>query len=281
MLQKTLQEFPDWLNWLNLNLQRQCRIGELTVILINNHFSRESIELAIEAFQLNNKIPFGSHLEEIDYLKLSKPYFTEVNSDYHVHQFNTDKLQLYLIYDFLSRHECEDVIKIAKERMNPSTVANPEEDQDYRTSQTAHVSSNDYSIISCVDTKICNCLGIDHSFGELTQIQHYGIGHQYKKHHDFFFPNVESHQRYLGKQGNRTWTFMVYLNDVSKGGGTSFLAIEHSVLPKMGLAVVWNNRYPDGKLNHDTLHAGLPVENGEKVILTKWFREHPVRPHSE
>jgi hypothetical protein len=33
----------------------------------------------------------------------------------------------------------------------------------------------------------------------------------------------------------------------------------------------------DGTLDEDTLHAGLPVERGEKWIATKWLRERPYR----
>jgi len=44
-------------------------------------------------------------------------------------------------------------------------------------------------------------------------------------------------------------------------------------MPEKGLAIAWNNLYPDGRVNHDTLHAGLPVEAGHKIILNKWFRE--------
>ena len=74
---------------------------------------------------------------------------------------------------------------------------------------------------------------------------------------------------------------MVYLNDVNEGGATRFLAIEQNISPQKGLAVVWNNRYPNGQLNYDSLHAGLPVEDGEKLILTKWFREHQVATNGE
>jgi prolyl 4-hydroxylase len=46
------------------------------------------------------------------------------------------------------------------------------------------------------------------------------------------------------------------------------------VRPKTGLAVIWNNLYPVGRTNYDTLHHGTPVKAGYKAIITKWFR-HP------
>jgi len=77
-------------------------------------------------------------------------------------------------------------------------------------------------------------------------------------------------------QGNRTWTFMVYLNHVMEGGGTKFFAIDKVIQPKVGMAVVWNSLYPDGVVNPDTLHAGLPILQGQKYVITKWFRECPL-----
>lgn len=278
---KKLEDFPDWLEWLNTNFQRQCEVPELTNILLQNGFSRQSIDAAIFAAQSSTKSLHEPQFNKIDYLKLSQPHFTQTNYSCPVHQIVNTKLQLYLIYDFLSSNDCDALVEMSKARLTPSTVANPEEDKEYRTNQTAHFPLNHNPIISSVDNKISDCLGIDKSYGEPSQIQHYGIGHQYKKHHDFFFPNNKVHQRYLGRQGNRTWTFMVYLNDVNKGGATRFLAIEQNISPQKGLAVVWNNRYPNGQLNYDSLHAGLPIEDGEKTILTKWFREHQVATNGE
>lgn len=66
---------------------------------------------------------------------------------------------------------------------------------------------------------------------------------------------------------------MIYLNDTPKGGGTHFLYLDQIFYPKQGQAVIWNNLYPDGTPNRNTLHHGMPVEEGQKVIITKWFRE--------
>jgi prolyl 4-hydroxylase len=42
--------------------------------------------------------------------------------------------------------------------------------------------------------------------------------------------------------------------------------------------VIWNNLRPDGTVNPDTLHAGMPVLAGHKIIITKWFRERGSGP---
>jgi prolyl 4-hydroxylase len=37
--------------------------------------------------------------------------------------------------------------------------------------------------------------------------------------------------------------------------------------------LIWNNMNPDGTPNELTIHEGMPVVEGVKYIVTKWFRE--------
>jgi prolyl 4-hydroxylase len=44
--------------------------------------------------------------------------------------------------------------------------------------------------------------------------------------------------------------------------------------------LIWNNLLPDGSPNYDTLHEGMRVTEGQKYIITKWFRENAwIRGH--
>ena len=78
--------------------------------------------------------------------------------------------------------------------------------------------------------------------------------------------------------GQRTWTFMVYLNNVEEGGETFFRHFDRKFVPSQGTAVVWNNLYPDGSPNPFTIHEALPVIKGNKWVITKWFCENE-NPH--
>jgi len=71
---------------------------------------------------------------------------------------------------------------------------------------------------------------------------------------------------------------MVYLNDVLKGGGTRFPSINKTFLPIRGQAVLWNSLLPSGDPNPISMHAGLPVKEGEKIVITKWFRTRGIGP---
>ncbi len=116
-------------------------------------------------------------------------------------------------------------------------------------------------------------LGIRLAYSEGIQAQRYDVGQQFKAHTDYFEPGTPEYAKFGGNRGNRTWTFMVYLNEGMGGGGTKFFAIDHTFVPKKGQAVIWNNLNPDGTPNAATLHSGEPVTSGHKIIITKWFRE--------
>ena len=71
---------------------------------------------------------------------------------------------------------------------------------------------------------------------------------------------------------------MIYLNEGMRGGGTLFPKLNIHFQPKRGQGVIWNNLHPNGTPNDRTLHAGMPPFEGEKLVITKWFRENGSGP---
>jgi prolyl 4-hydroxylase len=49
----------------------------------------------------------------------------------------------------------------------------------------------------------------------------------------------------------------------------------------VGRLLVWNNLLPNGNCNHAMVHAGLPVTDGSKTILTTWERERRYAKNRE
>ncbi|MEG8019949.1 2OG-Fe(II) oxygenase [Sphingomonas aerolata] len=47
------------------------------------------------------------------------------------------------------------------------------------------------------------------------------------------------------------------------------------IAPKAGNLVIWNNMDDYGAPNPGSVHQGMPVEQGVKYVLTKWYRERP------
>ena len=62
----------------------------------------------------------------------------------------------------------------------------------------------------------------------------------------------------------------------ARGRGSHQLpAANVTVTPRTGNLLIWNNMDELGSPNDATLHQGMPVEQGTKYILTKWYRERP------
>ena len=278
MVSKNLAAHPDWLGWLGENIKRGCNVAELVLTLLNSGFSEASVQHAIKAQRGGGEsapelADPQAPLRQPDFAALASPHLVSADNRYLVTSLCSPKLQLYLVQDFLTVAECDVLIDLATRAFRPSTVTIDSTPGDYRTSETADLLPGKNVTVDSIDQKIVDCMGIGLPYAETTQIQRYRVGQEFKAHTDFFAPGSDEYQTYAAEQGNRTWTFMVYLNDVERGGGTRFHNINRTITPRRGMAVVWNNRYADGAVNHDTLHAGLSVEAGEKFVITKWFRE--------
>ena len=60
------------------------------------------------------------------------------------------------------------------------------------------------------------------------------------------------------------------------GGATRFSRLDFEVRPATGELLRFNNTSPDGEPLRASLHEGMPVEAGEKWLLSKWVREAPT-----
>jgi len=190
-------------------------------------------------------------------------------------RINSDKLEIYKIENFLNNEECEKLIQIINSsKLIDSQTININENNvvnSFRTSKTCHFEYTDF--INNIDIRICKTIGINNRFAEKMQSQKYVIGQEFKLHTDYFDNEILLKSDTI--QSQRTWTFMVYLNDMpdeSSGGHTSFPYAYLSFQPKRGMAVVWNN-LNNGSVNYFSSHHGMPILKGEKYIITKWFRE--------
>ena len=67
-------------------------------------------------------------------------------------------------------------------------------------------------------------------------------------------------------------TVLVYLNDVEKGGETSFPALNLNIRPRKGTAVVFFPSTVDGLLDKMALHAALPAVD-VKYVSQVWIRQ--------
>lgn len=184
------------------------------------------------------------------------------------------RLELFDCPDFLSADLCASLIELIDEDRRPSTIADPNGDAYFRTSETCDLDPAEPAVQD-LERRLMELNGIDPAHGEPVQGQRYAVGQEFKAHTDYFDPHGQDFGKFCAVAGQRTWTFMIYLNAVEAGGGTRFKTIDKTVRPEMGKLVCWNNRRADGSLNPDTLHHGMKVRRGIKYVITKWYRERP------
>ncbi|WP_442789637.1 prolyl hydroxylase family protein [Novosphingobium sp. SL115] len=184
------------------------------------------------------------------------------------------RLEMFVLRDFLTVEECEVLIARIDRDRRPSTIADANGDNYFRTSETCDLPM-DLPDVAALDEKLSALSGIARAFGEPLQGQRYAPGQEFKPHTDYFDPHGADFHRFCSVAGQRTWTFMMYLNDVEAGGATRFKVIDKTIHPERGKLVCWNNRRPDGSVNPCTLHHAMKVRKGLKYVITKWYREKP------
>jgi prolyl 4-hydroxylase len=187
-----------------------------------------------------------------------------------VYKVPVDGAEIFAVGDFVDARECAHLIGLIDQVARPSHLTRDIEG-DYRTSYSGDVDRLD-PVVRAVERRLYDLTGIDASWGETIQGQRYHPGQQFKEHCDWFDTNHPYWADECASGGQRSWTGMVYLNDVEDGGVTAFTRLGVTIPPQAGALLLWNNNLPDGTVNWDTMHAALPVVSGVKYVITKWFR---------
>lgn len=235
-------ELPqEWKEWVAHNVARGCSVTDLFNTLVREGFAPEAAERELNLRRVALK------------------------------RFPSDRVELYTAEGFLLPEECEELIGIIKRRLRPSTISHDgSAEASFRTSRTCDLVGGEPAV-HALDEKICGAMGLDPAMAEPSQGQYYEITQEFKPHTDYF-EAYELERNSTPALGQRTWTLMIYLNDVESGGETAFVNLGLVIPPKQGSTVLWNNLRADGTPNYDTLHHGMQVKAGYKAIITKWFR---------
>ena len=178
------------------------------------------------------------------------------------------------IKNFINKTETEYLIRMIDKYASKSmVVGTPKEKNKYslsRTSYTANLIHNDPTV-QTIHKRISKYLGINLKKGESLQGQRYEAGQYFKDHQDYFIG--EHYNMNCLASGNRTYTFMLYLNDNFEGGSTNFPHLNKEIKAETGKALVWNN-LQHGIPNEYMTHSGTEVISGTKYIITSWWREN-------
>ena len=107
-----------------------------------------------------------------------------------------------------------------------------------------------------------------HDYHEETErwnVIKYEEGQEFKLHTDCW-DNVK------GEGSNqRVLTALIVLQQANEGGETIFPNLGLSIRPPAGTMLVWHNT-SGGACNPLLVHAGMPPQNGTKIVMTKWYR---------
>lgn len=186
--------------------------------------------------------------------------------------------EVYVCDHFLSDEECDHLIAIAKPFLKRATVADTSTAKSLidsrRTSLGTFISSfTKDKIVRGLQKNIAYATEIPEENGEDMQVLYYGLGAEYRPHYDYFDPSTVGGLSHYKRGGQRTATFIVYLNTPIKGGATVFPLVNVSVVPKKGKALLFYNTTSKGDPDPMSFHGGAPVIEGEKWIITRWLRE--------
>lgn len=179
--------------------------------------------------------------------------------------------QLFLLANMLTEQGCRYLQQLAKPRLRPSFVIDPKSGQrrpdSIRTSNSASLGPDvEDLLVSLLNDRIAAASGTSRDQGEPLHILRYQGSQEYRLHSDVL-PQASN---------QRIWTVIVYLNDDYEAGETAFPALNLKLKGKRGDALLFRNIDGNGKADSMMRHAGLPPENGEKWVATRWIRAAPL-----
>ncbi|TNE43384.1 MAG: 2OG-Fe(II) oxygenase [Sphingomonadales bacterium] len=182
--------------------------------------------------------------------------------------------EIFAIGDFLTPDECFRLRTMIDLVATPSTLHEADYSTGFRTSYSGNFDPRE-PFVKEITGRIDEVLGLNTRLGETIQGQRYMPGQEFKPHYDWFYTTENYWKAERKSGGQRSWTAMIFLNEVEEGGETHFVNACFKVTPKTGVLMLWNNANPDGSPAEGTLHAGTPVTKGSKYVITRWYRTRP------
>lgn len=205
------------------------------------------------------------------------------------------KPRAFLYKGFLSEVECDYVVKIARDKMARSTVADNDSGKsvlsEIRTSSGMFVDKYKDPVIKEIEERVARWTFLPVENQEAMQVLKYEHGQRYDAHFDDYHDKANQMPG-----GHRYATVLMYLSNVVRGGETVFPSAEDketdksddtwsdcgrkgiAVKPTKGDALLFFSLQPDASPDFYSLHSGCPVLEGEKWSATKWIHTDPFDP---
>lgn len=183
----------------------------------------------------------------------------------------------FLFPDILSQEECFHLIAMARPFLRTARVLDRQTgervvDDARRASSARMLDPLRDMVVWNIEQRLARYAMLPPENAEPITILHYAPGDEYRPHRDYYDPRAPGSRVGLDQGGQRVATFLVYLNEVEAGGETCFPEVGLTVPPATGCGLLFFNCDPEGEPDVRTLHAGAPVERGEKWLLSRWIR---------
>jgi len=276
--------------WIIHNLDRGCPPTDLINGMISQRFEPQIARGLVEAFVNARSAGIAPPTTSVA-LDISEPAYhyepPRIAQGNLIRTFDRDvsvllryeKPIIVLLEGVLSAEECEQLIELARPRLKPSTVVDPQTGANtvanYRNSEGMFFRLSETPLVARLDRRISELMNCPADHGEGLQVLRYGPGGHTAPHFDFLIPSNRTNDASLKRSGQRLSTLMIYLSDVPRGGETTFPTVGLSVSPRRGNAVYFEYANSRQQLDARSLHAGAPVIEGEKWAVTKWMRTRP------
>jgi prolyl 4-hydroxylase len=274
-------------NWITDNLQRGNSPTAMVETLVSQKFERRIARGLVDAFVSARAAgtPPPEHTVKLDMAAPEYQHETPriaagnviraADAEVRVSQ-RLERPIIVLLEGVLSDTECSDLVELARPRLQRSTVVDPSTGTnmvaDYRNSEGMFFRLGETAFINRLDQRLSALMNCPVENGEGLQVLRYEAGGHTAPHFDFLIPSNATNSDSIARSGQRLSTLIVYLNDVPQGGETVFPAVGLSVTPRRGNAVYFEYTNSTMQVDQKSLHAGAPVGQGEKWVVTKWMR---------
>ena len=248
----------------------------LIILIVVNH----------KTYRIGNPILNKNNLKN-NGLKVQENFKEEKKPEKKIHVFKTKPLHnepdVTLIKNFLTEEECDYIINLGEPHIKKSEVCgkNGSRPDKSRTSMTAHIgkkflrNDNPDPVLTRILEKTNSYCGLPVENIEPIQLVRYEPGQYFKPHYDYLDTKVDMYRENVAKNGQRKYTFFVYLTDVPKnaGGTTYFPRLNKHFSGGKGDAIYWDNMGDNGKEDKRMLHSGTELKKGKKYGLNIWVRD--------
>lgn len=185
---------------------------------------------------------------------------------------------------FASPEVCDWLIRRAGERLKRAEVYSGDPNKttrvgESRTNSLAAFWLTEIDLVQlALQARMAAATGLPQRHMESPTILHYAVGQEFRDHYDFVDPKTPNYQQIIAQFGERTKTFLVYLNDDYDGGETAFPRLGLAHKGARGEGMFFSNALPAGGPDERALHAGRPPTSGQKWVVSVFIRSRPFVP---